>query len=221
MDVKGPTGVSEKPAGKIEMPHAVLGFRAHSGWAAMVAVAGPTRSPIVIGRRRIELAAPEIPRPVQPYHAAQVLDLKQAEVHVQHFADEAKLLAKQALRTAIKDLRDKGYEVVASGIVLGSGRPAPSLEAALASHPMLHTAEGELFRNAIALASAQCHMSVLGLKERDLYQRGMDEFGLSLDALKFCLAKLGQPLGPPWGQDQKLATLVAWLALGPSSRRHP
>jgi hypothetical protein len=27
------------------------------------------------------------------------------------------------------------------------------------------------------------------------------------------LQKLGRPLGPPWRQDEKLAALVAWLAL--------
>jgi hypothetical protein len=55
---------------------AALGFRAHSGWAGVVVVAGP-RSPTVIDRRRIELIGPGIPK--QPYHAAEKLDLKEAE----------------------------------------------------------------------------------------------------------------------------------------------
>ncbi len=59
--------------------HAALGFRAHSGWAALVVVAGPPRSPAVIDRRRIELVDPGIPGSKQPYHAAQKLDLKKAE----------------------------------------------------------------------------------------------------------------------------------------------
>src|SRR5712692_8847232 len=63
-----------------EVTRAALGLRAHSGWAALVVVAGSLRStavlsvpsvpsaPCVINRRRIELAAPGIPK--QPYHAA-------------------------------------------------------------------------------------------------------------------------------------------------------
>src|SRR2546428_14111456 len=58
------------------LAHAALGFRAHSGWAALVVVAAPSRSPAVIDRRRIALVDPGIPK--QPYHAAQKLYLKEA-----------------------------------------------------------------------------------------------------------------------------------------------
>ena len=119
----------------MEMIRAALGLRAHSGWAAMVAVSGLTGAPEVIDRRRVELAALEISRPVQPYHAATELELKEAGEYVKRFAEEAKRMAKQALRAAIADLRKLGCEVVACGIILGSGRPAATLEATLASHP--------------------------------------------------------------------------------------
>ena len=39
-------------------PPAALGLRAHSGWAALVVVAGPRSSPAVVDRRRIELIDP-------------------------------------------------------------------------------------------------------------------------------------------------------------------
>src|SRR5437879_9404520 len=67
------------------LTHAALGFRAHSGWAALVVVAAPSRSPAVIVRRRIELVDLGIPR--QPYHAAQKLDLKEAEEVVRRKLD--------------------------------------------------------------------------------------------------------------------------------------
>src|SRR5947209_4124817 len=38
---------------------AVLGLRAHSGWAALVALAGPADAPQVVDRRRIEMAEGE------------------------------------------------------------------------------------------------------------------------------------------------------------------
>ena len=37
-------------------PPAALGLRAHSGWAALVAVGGGPASPQVLDRRRIEMA---------------------------------------------------------------------------------------------------------------------------------------------------------------------
>jgi hypothetical protein len=204
---------SAAPTETRELMHAALGFRAHSGWAAMVAVAGSTRLPEVVDRRRIELAARELPRPVQPYHDAQKLSLAEAEEYVKHFADQAKLLAGQALRAVIEDVREMGCEVVSCGLLLGSGRPVGTLKAVLASHPMLHTAEGELFRNALSHASKELRLPVLGVREKEIHARGADELGFRLDDLKTRLTGLGQPIGPPWSQDQKLAALVAWLAL--------
>ena len=64
---KSPTS----PSGAASKTPVALGFRAHSGWAALVAVAGSPRpacppiEPLVIDRRRIELARAGVP--VQPY----------------------------------------------------------------------------------------------------------------------------------------------------------
>jgi hypothetical protein len=196
---------------------AALGFRAHSGWAAMVALAGPVRAPVVIERRRIELAPPEVPRPVQPYHAAQKLTLAEAEEYVRYFTQQAQLLATQTLREMIERLAAEGHRATACGAPLGAGRPVPSLEVALASHTMLHTAEGELFRRALIVAGEKNGLSILGIRERDLIERGAGQFGISPKILSNRLVELGQGLGPPWGQDQKVATLAAWLALASDS----
>lgn len=202
------------PAERESAPRpAALGFRAHSGWAALVAMAGPAEAPAVVDRRRIELAAADIPRPVQPYHAAQRLSLPEAEAYVNGFARQAQLLAEESVRQAIDRLAQGGFRVVSCGIPLGSGRSAPTLEAALASHPMLHTAEGDLFRQALIKAGEHCGLRVLGIRERDLLGRGAKEFGISPGALTSRLIELGHGIGPPWGQDQKIAALVAWLAL--------
>ena len=211
---------SRKSLGTAANTHAALGFRAHSGWAAQVAVGGPARSPHVIDRRRIELADPEVQRPVQPYHAAQSLELKDAEAYVKHFADRARHFAIQAVHDAIGSLQEMGYEVVGCGIPLGSGRSAPSIEAALASHTMLHTAEGELFRGALRLAGENCGLVVTGVKEKELAARGATELGFSLDDLRLRLSEMGRPVGPPWGQDQKVAALLAWLALAAYEQKH-
>src|SRR5215468_8861694 len=90
------SGGGNSPVG--EKTRAALGLRAHSGWAALVVVAGPLRSPVVIGRQRIELVDPAIPEAKQPYHAAAQLDLGEAEKLVKRCADEAESLACQALR---------------------------------------------------------------------------------------------------------------------------
>jgi len=121
--------------------------------------------------------------------------------------------ATTSLRIVVKDLLDRGQVVVACGNLLGSGRSPATLAAALTSHPMLHTAEGEFFREAINVASRHLGLKVSGIVERQALELGSAVLGISPERLQQTLKELGRPLGPPWRQDEKLATLAAWLAL--------
>ncbi len=189
----------------------MLGFRTHSGWAALVAVAGPPRSPALVDRRRIELVDAGVPW--QPYHAPEKLDLPKAGELIRLCVRRARLLARQALRATIEDVRESGYDVVGCAILLASGRPATSLAATLASHALIHTAEGELFREALAHAGKHCRLPVVGVRERDLLARAHADLRVPAAVLRRRVTALGQLIGPPWRQDQKYAALVAWLAL--------
>ena len=192
---------------------AAIGFRAHSGWAALVVVAGDPRSPSVLDRRRIELADPSIPGSIQPYHAAEPLPLDAAEKHIHRCADQARLLALGALRGVLESLEKDGHKVAGCAILLASGRPATTLAATLASHALIHTAEGELFREALRQASAECRLPVTGVKEREVYERAAAALRISSEELSDRVAAMGRALGPPWRQDEKLAAAAAWLAL--------
>jgi len=202
------------------MLRAALGFRAHSGWAVMVAVAEPVAAlaaPMVIERLRIELVgagtAGRAAAPVQPYHAARELDLEQAREFIERYVADATRRAESAVGAAIEGLRGKDWEAVACGILLASGRPLPSLAEILASHPLIHTAEGELFRNALKAAAESCGLPVIGVREADLYARAAAQLGTPAERLRSDVDGLGRTLGPPWRQDEKYATLVGWLAL--------
>jgi hypothetical protein len=222
---------------------AALGWRAHSGWAVLVAVAGPpsgrmartgSSAPAAVGRWRVELATPESGGSPQPYHlaaeaaglnarrasaadvsgaAGEALDLEAAERIVRRAAEAAAGLARRAVAAAAGDLGGRGFEVVGCGLVLASGRPAPSLAATLASHALIHTAEGELFRQAIVRACESQGLRVSGVRERDLAPRAAAELGLGAAELGRHAAEMGRALGPPWRQDEKQAALAAWLAL--------
>ena len=58
------------------MKRAGVGFREHTGWAAMVALGGGVTAPVVLARSRYELSEGDLPRAV--YHAARQLDLENA-----------------------------------------------------------------------------------------------------------------------------------------------
>ena len=195
---------------------AALGCRVHSGWAAVVALAGSPRSPRVIDRRRIEIADPRIPGSKQPFHAAEPLQFAKAGALLDRCEASTRKLARDAVQEIVRNLRDQHYETVGCGIVLGSGRTLPELKSILASHALIHTAEGEFFRQAMLHASEDSDLPVTGIKERELYDRAAQQLRLSADELQRRATELGKPIGPPWTQDQKFATLVAWLALAKS-----
>jgi|SRR5215470_11289228 len=201
------------------MKRAALGLRSHSGWAVTVIVGGQLDAPVVIDRRRVEIADPAIGGATQPYHAAAHLDLKKAEEFVKRCAASATQLAERALRALIDDVKEKRHEVLGGGILLGSGRAAPTLATTLASHALIHTAEGELFRRALTQASERCGLALTAVPERELWSRSTLDLHMTLDELQRSVAEMGRQIGPPWRQDEKHAALVGWLALAAVARR--
>jgi hypothetical protein len=192
---------------------AAIGLRAHSGWAALVAVAGSLRSPAVVERRRIVLADASVAGSKQPYHAAEKLPFDAAEQFVAQCRECSARLAGEAVGAALDDLAGRGYRVVSVGLLLAGGRPLPGLAAVLASHALIHTAEGELFREVLALAGERRGLAVLKVKERELDGQCESALGVPAAELPGLLAAIGKTLGPPWRQDEKYAALAGWLAL--------
>jgi len=195
------------------MNDAAIGLRPHSGWACLVAVAGPVAAPHIIERGRIELADRATRGSVQPYHFAESLELKKAKQWIEECLHTSERMAREAIEATVSKLRKRGYLVRASGLVRSSARPLPELAGVLASHALIHTAEGEMFRDALTHASAHLKIPVLGVKERELFGRCATDLGMAQPETERRLAELGRMLGPPWRQDEKFATLVAWLAL--------
>src|SRR5579885_2276053 len=97
-----------------------LGVRAHSGWAALVAVAGSVDQPRLLDRRRILIADPDMPGSKQPYHAAAELPLARARALVDDAVERSRALAREAIAAAVQSLQAKRYEVEACGVLRGS-----------------------------------------------------------------------------------------------------
>jgi hypothetical protein len=203
------------------MKSAALGFRSHSGWTALVAVAVSKGTPSVLARQRIHLVETFTYRFRQPYHTAKRMPIDEARVFVAGVQTQARSLAYRAVRDLRESLRAQGCRLTRCGLVLASGRPLPNLSGILASHALIHTADGELFREALLHACARCGLLSKTAKERELLNEASRVLLLTPSTLTRRIADLGRPLGAPWSQDEKLATLIAWLALAskPSSLR--
>jgi hypothetical protein len=198
--------------GMATVERVTLGLRAHSGWAVLVAVGGPSSSPVVVDRRRLSLCDGSFPR--QPYHAAENLAAAKAQALVSRSLETAHRLTREALASAVRDRRAAGQEVAEAGLLLGSGRPLPTeLAAILRAHPLIHTAEGVMYREALRLGCERADVAVVGFREREIEATACRRFKLAPLALRARVTALGKPLGPPWSQDEKLATLAAWLVL--------
>lgn len=197
---------------------AALGLRAHSGWAAFVALSLEGNEPRILARGRPELVESFTYKFRQPYHTAEKMPLDQARTFISGVEDEAKHLAWKAIRSIQNGLRQEGCELMYFALVLASGRPLPSLDRILASHALIHTADGELFRRALAHAAERCDLVGLPVKQSELINTACQTLGLAPATLTTRLTALGKPMGSPWSEDEKFAALAAWLALRPKPK---
>ena len=195
------------------MKQAAIGFRVHSGWAATVAVCVEKGAPVVLAKKRVHLVENFTYEFRQPYHTAEKMLLGQAREFIERMQAEARRLAYGAIREIAARTQEQGVKLARCGLLLASGRPLPELEKILASHALIHTADGELFREALLHASARCGLKEFTIKEKELLDRTGQVFRAKPKELMRRVSELGREFGSPWSQDEKFATLVAWLAL--------
>jgi len=196
---------------------AAIGFRVHSGWAAVVAVSLEKGAPVVLVRQRVHLVETFTYEFRQPYHTAGKMLGGQAREFIARVQTEARRLAYRAIRELASRTQEQGVKLTRCGLLLASGRPLPALEKILASHALIHTADGELFREAILHASARCGLRDFRIKDKELLDRAGQVFRAKRNELIRRATELGRSFGAPWSQDEKFATLAAWLGLDSKS----
>jgi hypothetical protein len=145
----------------------------------------------------------------QPYHFAESLSLEQAKHHLHKCSEASQRLALKAVREMLEAVTARNYQVVGCAVLLASGRPLPALPNILASHALIHTAEGEFFRRVVREACESCHIPLMGIRERELDERANATFGKAAAGVRQHIAALGKIAGSPWTQDEKTAALAA------------
>ena len=196
---------------KSNQAKAAFGFKAHSGWAALVVLGARDGDLEVLERSRVELVEEEWAK--QPYHAAEELTPAEARKVVKRGIDSAKRIALREMRSALKRTRESGFEVQDCGLIVGSPMPDWSVDEILAVHFRMHKAEGVLFRDVLAKAADECDLRVVPIAEKSLLQHAQTALETDATRLSQQLAALGKLIGPPWSKDQKEATLAAMIAL--------
>jgi len=179
-----------------------LGFKAHSGWAALIGVGERDGDVEMTDRRRIALVDEEWQK--QPYHAAEHLRSAAARDTVARGIDAAKKGAVRELQAAIARAHERHEDVSACAVLVGNPMPEWSVDEILAVHFRMHKAEGVLFRDVLLHAAAACGLRPVAVPEK----ASADDRGLQRT-----IEKLGKSAGPPWGKDQKDAARAALIAL--------
>ena len=186
-----------------------LGFKPHTGWAVAVTLGGDARKPVVFDRCRVTLCPDDLPR--QVYHHAQSLSPARAVRAVVDVEDAVDITSDHVLGELAERAMCHG-ELVAVGIV-GEPRSVPDLKQVLASHALLHLAEGELYRGALDDAAHERGLPVSLTSHKETIGHASASLGVSSDALEATLTDLRRELGAPWQADHRAAAAAALVAL--------
>lgn len=195
------------------MKRAAFGVQMHSGWGVLVAIAGDPNAFEVAARRRIVIADPEMPGAIQPYHFAAQVEAAQQKKHLAACEASSSRLAAAAIRGVLTEMAQRQYQIEGAAVLFAAGRPLPVLEKILAAHPLIHTAEGQFFRQTISRAFTDLDIPVDAIRERELDDRAKTAFGKAVSRVQANISNIGRSQGPPWTRDHKAAALAAALIL--------
>ena len=189
---------------------AVLGFRPHTYWTAVVALAGEAPAPRVIDRRRIVFAEGD---ERFAYHQAAETDLAGAATLIDAVRVATVANAAREIGGLVTDLKRSGVTVRLAATPAGTAKLPEKLEDILHAHSRIHAAEGTFYRDVVAAGCAGAGLEVRRVVERELPALVCDLIDIKPAELEARLNAMGVALGPPWSEDFKLATQAAWICL--------
>ncbi|HYV20955.1 MAG TPA: hypothetical protein VFC25_18215 [Verrucomicrobiae bacterium] len=222
-------GGPRAPAAGAPGAKVVLGLKAHSGWAALVALGfrRPGARELdgagaqVVERRRLDLFEKGSEWVKAPYHAAESLKPEEARRMVDRGVAAAHRNAARALRETVSRLRAAGHDPVACAILVGTSMPSWTTDEILAVHFRMHKAEGVLWRDALASGAKDAGLAVVPVPEKELQEIAPDVLHESWSAVTARVDAFRKAVGAPWGKDQKdaaIAALVGRRRAGRASR---
>ena len=175
-------------------------------------VRGAEPLPELVLRRRVSSCPDELPR--QAYHA--VAEQGRPRSVVADVAAAAAVLCSEAIGAACDSAN---APVVAAGIAVGRTPVPADLDSILGAHTLLHAAEGELYRTALAEAAGAAGLRVVRFLNREVRSEAAAALGMPLADFERRLSEMGKSAGRPWTKDEKDATAAAMLALTTVSSR--
>ena len=187
----------------------IIGVSDHGGWAVLVTVAGDGT---LLDRRRVELVDADLPK--IPHHSeGQALPL-----------DEAVALVERVRMSAERHAR-LGLDAVATtvpGRILGVAlRRCPELPPTIAErlqdYRSQNVADWVMYRQALAAAAEARGWAVHWYDAKKVLDAA--RAALRIEDLAAHFRQLRRSIGPPWGQDHRVAMAAAIVASRPNIGR--
>jgi len=190
-------------------PHAALGFRVKSGWAAAVLLTGSARSPRLCDVQRIDFSDPQLPETRQPYHAG-MGRLETDTKKISRRVDVVRRITKKSIAKLLAGYRQQNFTIKRAALVVGSQIDPRSVANA---HIRAHALEGQLFRSVLQRSLHGHGIRTEVLLAREAYGKAAVELKQSNENVRRAIQNFGQHTEGPWRAEQKLAALAAWVAL--------
>lgn len=153
--------------------------------------------PDVLFRGRAELGDPAGRVRRNVYHAARALEPAAAADLVDTAQRIAAEQAAAALKLTVRDARDEGAVVRSCAVVVGAFPDGARFESILASHALVHAAEGRLYQAALLRSAESRGLDVIAIPKRSIWEQGEAALGVSQDELRHWIDQLGESSGRP------------------------
>jgi hypothetical protein len=187
-----------------------IGFRAKTGKAIAVALAGSKKGPEFVGRWNVLLHDPEVSATYQPHHEVMELPWPEALRAVRPLERSIEKITASVLTELTRELKKQGFALYGVG---AAGSPDRDLTRIGNFHIRAHAAEGILFRRVIETAAEKLKLSRRSFSDRDISQKAPEYLNLTEEKVTGVLTAVGKIAGRPWRQDERIAALAAWLTL--------
>ena len=193
------------------MGSAFIGVSDHGGWAVFVTASADGT---LIDRRRVVLVDDDLPK--IPHHSeGQRLPLPQAV----ELVDCVLASAEHHARSALDAVASSAGGIAGVALRQCPGWLPPTTEERIRDYRAQNVADWVMYRQALAAAAAERGWTVYWYDSKDVLQQAGKALGIAdFDAYFLALRK---SLGPPWGNDQKLAMAAAITAAASTSRDLP
>jgi hypothetical protein len=181
---------------------AIIGVSDHGGWAILVTVAGDGT---LLDRRRVELVDEDLPK--IPHHSeGQVLPLDEAVALVERVRESAERHAKLGLDAVAMTVPGR-----IRGVAL---RPCQTLPPTIAErikdYRAQNVADWVMYRKALAAAAEARGWAIHWYDAKKVFDAASEAQGI--EDLEAHFLQLRKSIGPPWGQDHKVAMAAAMVA---------